>query len=140
MNGVATKKLPLSTNWKSYQKVYVKRSKLKWEMSKSQRANNLTKKPPPYTAEKKLWRHWHCENVCFIFILLASPKKKQTNRKKECWQGHCNSCGQLQRARILIKEMKTRNIKKCSDTRKSTATYNKLLHETRDEHYYILNR
>ena len=78
-------------------------------------------------------------NVCFIFILLASPKKKQTNRKKECWQGHCNSCGQLQRAQILIKEIKTRNIKKRSDTRKSTAMYNKLLDETKDEHYYILN-
>ena len=33
-----------------------------------------------------------------IFILLASPSKKQTNKQKECWQGHCNSCGQLQRA------------------------------------------
>ena len=30
--------------------------------------------------------------------------------------------------------------KKHSDTRKTTATYNKLLDETRDEHYYILNR
>ena len=35
---------------------------------------------------------------------------------------------------------KTRNIKRHSDTRKATATYNKLLDETRDEHYYILNR
>ena len=38
------------------------------------------------------------------------------------------------------KKIKTRNIKKHSDTRKTTATYNKLLDETRDEHYYILNR
>ena len=41
----------------------------------------------------------------FIFILLASPKKKtnkQTDKQKEPWQGHRNSCGQLQRARILI--------------------------------------
>ena len=35
---------------------------------------------------------------------------------------------------------KPRNIKKHSDTRKTTAIYNKLLDETRDEHYYILNR
>ena len=33
------------------------------------------------------------------FLLLASPKKKnkQTTKQKERWQGHCNSCGQLQR-------------------------------------------
>ena len=30
----------------------------------------------------------------FYFILLASPK--QTDKQKERWQGHCNSCGQLQ--------------------------------------------
>ena len=36
------------------------------------------------------------------------------------------------------KKKKTRNIKKHSDTRKTTATYNKLLDETRDE-YYILH-
>ena len=35
---------------------------------------------------------------------------------------------------------KPRNIKKHSDTRKTTAIYNKLLDETRDQHYYILNR
>ena len=42
----------------------------------------------------------------FIFILLASPKKKhkQTDKQKERWQGHRNSCGQLRRARILIKK------------------------------------
>ena len=60
----------------------------------------------------------------FYFILLASPKNKQTNKQtdkqKERWQGHRNSCGQLQRARIL-KKIKTRNIKKHSDTRKTTA-------------------
>ena len=78
----------------------------------------------------------------YLFFLLASPKKKkQTDKQKERWQGHRNSCGQLQRARKLIKKkIKTRNIKKHSDTRKTTATYNKLLDETRDEHYYILNR
>ena len=34
----------------------------------------------------------------------------------------------------------TKNIKKHSDARKTTATYNKFLDETRDEHCYILNR
>ena len=77
-------------------------------------------------------------------ILLASLKKiqtnKQTNKQKERWQGHRNSCGQLQWARILIYIYKTWNIKKHSDTRITTAIYNKLLDETRDQHYYILNR
>ena len=35
---------------------------------------------------------------------------------------------------------KPRNTKNHSDKRKTTATYNKLLDETRDEHYYILNK
>ena len=78
-----------------------------------------------------LQEHFVLFFVFVFFVLLASPKKRQ---------GHRNSCGQLQRARILIKKIKTRNIKKHSDTRKTTATYNKLLDETRDEHYYILNR
>ena len=39
-------------------------------------------------------------------ILLASPKNKQTNKQKERRQGHRNSCGQLQQARILIKKKK----------------------------------
>ena len=76
---------------------------------------------------------------CFLFlffVLLASPKK-QTNRKN-IGRGHRNSCGQLQRARILIK--KKTNIKRHRDKRKTTATYNKLLDETRDKHYYISNR
>ena len=39
-----------------------------------------------------------------------------------------------------VKKKKNNDKKKHSDTRKTTATYNKLLDETRDEHYYILNR
>ena len=36
----------------------------------------------------------------YFFILLASPKtNKQTDKQKERWQKHRNSCGQLQRAR-----------------------------------------
>ena len=80
-----------------------------------------------------LWRHPHPSNPG---AELSFPL--YSNKQKERWQGHRNSCGQLQRARILIK--KTRNIKKHSDARETTATYNKLLDETRDEHYYILNR
>ena len=74
--------------------------------------------------------------LSLLFILLASPKK-QTNKQKERWQGHCNSCGQLQRAWILIKKIKTRNIK-------NTAIQEKLLLHTtsywtrqRNEHYYF---
>ena len=39
--------------------------------------------------------------VFVFFVLLAAPKK---NKQKELWQGHRNSCGQLQRARILIQK------------------------------------
>ena len=42
------------------------------------------------------------ERALCLFILLASPKKKQTNKQtnklKERWQGHRNNCGQLQQA------------------------------------------
>ena len=57
------------------------------------------------------------DSFYLFFILLASPKKKETNKQKERWQGHRKSCGQSQRARILVKEKKikkTRNIKKHS--------------------------
>ena len=39
----------------------------------------------------------------YLLLLLASPKKKnkQTNKQKEHWQGHRNSCGQLQRAAMV---------------------------------------
>ena len=33
-------------------------------------------------------------------------KNKRKNKQKERWQGHRNSCGQLQRGRILIKKLK----------------------------------
>ena len=36
------------------------------------------------------------------------------------------------------KKLEKRNIKKHSNTKKTTATYNKLLNEKRDRHYYIL--
>ena len=37
----------------------------------------------------------------YLLSLLASPPKKQTNKQKEHWQGHSNSCGQLQRAAMV---------------------------------------
>ena len=48
-----------------------------------------------------------CTYFLFLIISLAKKKKqtnnnKQTNTQKERWQGHRDSCGQLQRARILI--------------------------------------
>ena len=46
-----------------------------------------------------------CTYFLFLIISFAKNKtnnKKQTNKQKERWQGHRNSCGQLQRARILI--------------------------------------
>ena len=80
--------------------------------------------------------------ILSYFILLALRKKtnKQTNRRM--------LAGTLQQLWPIItvgtdtnkKNIKKRNIKKHSDTRKTTATYNKLLNETRDKHYYILNR
>ena len=84
---------------------------------------------------------------CFILFYQLRKKQKnkqtnkQTDKQKERWQGHRNSCGQFTAGPDTNKKkIKTRNIKKHSDTRKTTATYNKLLDETRDEHYYILNR
>ena len=77
-------------------------------------------------------------SLSILFFISFAKKNKQTNKQREHWQGHHNSCGQLQRARILIKKVKKRNIEKQSDTRKTTATYNKLFDETRDKHYYIL--
>ena len=53
----------------------------------------------PYLHEKT--RNWRIlEDIFFIFILLASPKKKKTDKQKERWQGHRNSCGQL---RCIVK-------------------------------------
>ena len=66
-------------------------------------------------------------------------KNKQTNRKNVGGDTATALRGQLQRARILIKRKKKEIFKKHSDTRKTRATHNKLLDETRDEHYYILN-
>ena len=44
----------------------------------------------------------------FFFISFAQKKNtsKQTNKQKERWQGHRNSCGQLHWVKILIKKSK----------------------------------
>ena len=81
----------------------------------------------------------------FYFFLLASPKKKntskQTNKQKERWQGHRNSCGQLQWVKILIKKSKQEILENTAIQEKlQLRTYNKLLDETKEEHCYILNR
>ena len=47
----------------------------------------------------------------FFFIISFANKKKtdkQTNKQKERWQGHRNSCGQLQRARNIKRFLETR--------------------------------
>ena len=77
--------------------------------------------------------------VLFYFISFA---KKQTNRQTErTFAGTPQQLWPITAGPDTNKKkIKTRNIKKHSDTRKTTATYNKLLDETRDEHYYILNR
>ena len=69
----------------------------------------------------------------FYFISFAKKKSKQTERTltpQQLWP--------ITAGPDANKKIKTRNIKKHSDTRKTTVTYNKLLDETRDEHYYIL--
>ena len=77
----------------------------------------------------------HCREVpqyynIFYFILFASPKKtnKQTNRQTE--RTLAGTPQQLWPITAGLhtnkKKIKTRNIKKHSDTRKTTATYNKL--------------
>ena len=81
----------------------------------------------------------------FIFFLLASPKKKntskQTNKQKERWEGHRNSCGQLHWVKILIKKSKQEILENTAIQEKlQLRTYNKLLDETKEEHCYILNR
>ena len=51
-----------------------------------------------------------CGIFYFFFISFAQKKNtsKQTNKQKERWQGHRNSCGQLQRARKLTKKNKNK--------------------------------
>ena len=47
------------------------------------------------------------DNFVFFIISFANKKKEQTNKQKESWQGHRNSCGQLQRARNIKRFLET---------------------------------
>ena len=38
-----------------------------------------------------------------VILFISFAKNKQTNKQKEGWQGHRNSCGQLQRAQDILK-------------------------------------
>ena len=74
--------------------------------------------------------------------MFSFAKNKQTDRQTEI-----TLAGTLQQLWPITagpdtnkKIIKTKNIKKHSDARKTTATYNKFFDETRDEHCYILNR
>ena len=74
------------------------------------------------------------------FILLASPKKQTNKQTERRLAGTLQQLWPIAAGPDTKKKVKTRNIKKHSNTRKTTPTFNKLLDETRGEHYYILNR
>ena len=93
-------------------------------------------KPPSTTNKTK-----HTAYSMIILFYFISFAKKQTNKQTErALAGTPQQLWPITAGPGTKKKLKTRNIKKHSDTRKTTATYNKLLDETRDEHYYILNR
>ena len=64
-----------------------------------------------------------------FYFIINFAKKRDTATAVANYSGHG-----------YVKTTTTTTTKKHSDTRKTTATYNKLLDETRDEHYYILNK
>ena len=72
---------------------------------------------------------------------LTSPKQNKTEKTNKQTErtlaGTPQQLWPITAGWILIKKIKTRKIKKHSDIRKTTATYNKLLDETMDEHYNI---
>ena len=47
----------------------------------------------------------------FIYFISFANKKKETNKQRERWHGHRNSCSKLQRTRILIKKYKQEILK-----------------------------
>ena len=78
----------------------------------------------------------------YYFVSFAKNKYKQTNKqinRKNVDRDTATAVANYSGLGYLYKK-NPRNIKKHSDTRKTTAIYNKLLNETRDQHYYILNR
>ena len=76
------------------------------------------------------------------YFLLASPQKEQTNKQNKKTERTLTGTPQQLWPFTAGPDTneKTRNIKKHSNTRKTTAIDNKLLVETRDEHYYIWKR
>ena len=59
-----------------------------------------------FLTEDLLWNRKMCLTNGWLLILFLFYKlrQKKTDKQKERWQEHRNSCGQLQRARILIKK------------------------------------
>ena len=85
---------------------------------------------------------------CFLFLLLlASPKNKQTNKqtnRKNVGRDTAQWLWPIVEGPATNKKKKKQKkheiLKDAAIQKKTTATYNKLLYETRNEHYYILNR
>ena len=107
------------------------------------RLNNKVKQSPSLQSFKNAIRNLDISGILLFYFISFAKKKKQTNKQTE--RTLAGTPQQLWPVTVgldtnWIKKIKTRNFKKHSDTRKTTATYNKLLDETRDEHCYILNR
>ena len=66
-----------------------------------------------------------------FYFIINFAKKRDTATAVANYSGH---------GYVKKQQQQQQQQQKHSDTRKTTATYNKLLDETRDEHYYILNR
>ena len=81
------------------------------------------------------------KSFLFYFINFAKTQtNKQTNRKNVDRDNATAIIIAAPDTNWIKNKKNPRNNKKYSDTRKTTATYNKLLDETSDEQYYILNR
>ena len=105
------------------------------------RLNNKVKQSPSLQSFKNAIRNLDISGILLFYFINFAPKNKQTNKQTE--RKLAGTPQQLWPITVVPdtnKKIKTRNIKKHGDTRKTTARYNKLLDETRDEHCYILNR
>ena len=72
------------------------------------RLNNKVKQSPSLQSFKNAIRNLDISVFLLFYFINFAPQKtnKQTNKQKERWQGHRNSCGQLQWVKILIKKSK----------------------------------
>ena len=111
------------------------------------RLNNKVEQSPSLQSFKNAIGNLDISGVLLFYFInfapLPPPKKKQqqTNKKTErTFSGTPQQLWPITVGPDTNEKIKTRNIKKYSDSRKTTATYNQLLDETRDEHCYILNR